>query len=399
MFEEIINRRSGNCRLHHTPRRGLLECGGAVVGLTRQGGRIVIDEPKYNNDDATSTMVDVTPCHHLTHEIPLVTGGELIGDKLMCTQCVYEAEGRLPPPMGRNNDLVKIDIEPASSVRDLVTTLGVEIEVAFDSRTPFTPDGYHEYHGLGEPWLSSWRGEYDRSIEDVGGIEFISPILTSSGYALGALVHMIKTIDKHGGTRSRETGVHIHLGKNGVSRHHIVKQVAVYEEFMYAAAGSLWRYRRGRYSPPIKKREHSGHYIALNTTYRTHEVRLFSGSVSILGILVRAAIASGLYYLAKNDILPQYVPSRQTLLPDATMKEYASWVDLLGWYEGGPWKGWMYDPNTPPTVSTVAANGNKYTYTLPSATAIVAYIDRYVKRFVAAGVGETIEDALGEDDF
>lgn len=337
-------------------------------------------------------------CKHKEDRSPLYVLDKS-ATKLLCPQCMADKGIELGDLGELVYDLVYTDVHDVvvdgNSLRSLISEkMGIELEVVFPDERPFTPNPYHSRLPLRYPWPGLWRGEYDRSIDDYNGIEFISPPFTSTKYMLGSIVAMSERLRERGGKGSRHAGIHVHISDE-FQRKVIYAITTSLEEFLFAVGGSWYRYTRGRYAPPLKKPyAHEGHYISLNQTRRTFEFRIFRSATDLLGILIPIALAQGVAALSKKEAVPPLEISGKDKVKEVLAKQWEVWTEYLDWIKGGEWIGWPYDPNGNHVVKAKLGR-RTFEKVLPNADAILERMSSRIDKFLDKAEDMTIKEALG----
>jgi len=331
-------------------------------------------------------------CVHTTLYSPAPPIYIFDGGGFLCPQC---AVGRgLKPHRWSSTRLKYTDVTGVTintALRPRIRQFGIEIEIGFDEK-PIREAGYHERRPSTRPFPSLWRAEYDRSIEGINGIELISPPLSNPQYAIGSIVAVVEEAAVQGGFSAPETGIHIHLSRTGLRANRMYAILALLEEFFYAVGAEMVRYMRNRYAPPLKVSGHtSGHYIALNSTRQTFELRLFSGTLSIERIMLNIALAQGLAILAEEEVLPPLTVDADTRIADAVIEQWGIFAEILGWHKGGEWKGWLYDPKAGRRdVTTTMIDGKTYQAALPGEERILTIMNHRVNEFIRDAGSEKV---------
>lgn len=312
--------------------------------------------------------------------------------RFFCAQCAAERGLNLVSPRWWDAEISKI--ETNMDLRELLK-FGVEIEVAFHDR-PFLPRPYHSRSRLNKPWLESWRGEFDRSIDDDNGIEFISPILRVPQYALASLAYMSDLLKRHSAMITHRTGIHVHVEKQNVDPKTVYALTTAMEELIYAVGGNWGRYTGNRYAPPMKNpRLHEGHYIAVNTTRRTFELRIFESSVELIGILLPIALTQAVVLLSRKKLIPPIRVKKGDKIERVVAQQWEYWTEYAGWHKGGEWLGWMYNPDSTRRSIAVTVGRSSNTYVLPGSEEIIERMGVKIKEFTEKLGDCTIADAMG----
>lgn len=373
---------------------------GQIV-FPEDGNPVLLFNPDYAGPLRTNAKVRYVRrfpfCNHFGGQRPrpktyvLNTEEEIF----LCAQCAAKAGIELNFPISESPYAEISSVKTEAELRR-IRKFGIEIELAFADR-PFSPNAYHSRVSLLKPWLESWRGEFDRSIDDDNGIEFISPPLHNAKYALASIAYMMDKLREFGARATERTGIHVHVDKNGLDPKAIYAFTTVMEEFVFAVGGNWMRYTNGRYAPPMKNPgRHGGHYVAVNQARHTYEIRIFESASTLLGALIPVAITQGIAELAQRKLIPPLRIRKKDHVADVVMKQWEYWTEYAGWEKGGEWTGWMYNPDDDEEkrVMEVRVGNNMYKFVLPGADEIIDAMHQKVNDFTSSAGNGSIENAI-----
>ena len=185
-------------------------------------------------------------------------------------------------------------------------TFGVEIECGIPTEfsDQFNRGGYHRGTQI-QGFPAGWNCQSDASV-DVPGmfpVEVVSPVLKGEA-GLVELVAVLDFLVEIGAKVNSSTGLHVHIGINGLSAdeaRRFVKVFKAFEDAFYSLNGDKYNARReNRYCAPYvpgtpMNHENRYHSLNLENMARGHaEIRVFSGGLDAEYVVAAVYMATSL---------------------------------------------------------------------------------------------------------
>lgn len=284
---------------------------------------------------------------------------------------------------------------------------GVEIETGWSEHN--RPE-HGEYHGRSRaprPFLDNWKAESDSSLDDVWGVEIISPILQGVE-GVAEVIAQMGIIKECGGFVHPVTGQHIHVNDEGKTSYNtLIYLTSVMEEFLLASTGGYSRWKNQYYSQRVKaamvdprrtferrsqvQNTMPGHSVC-DWDGETFEFRYPPGTLMPEQFVINHGLTQLMVWAARTiseDKLCNLALNsfdlwensqevvrlhRQVLIGAGIMHEF-------GWHKGGSWIGLPYDPTISFTVGVQDGRGASRQVSLPSEDRLLSRLDRQVQRF------------------